>query len=142
MKITVSQLLSLEIEILGGSMKEVINERVVENVFVGLMNEELSFKCKHQLQRLMKKLIEEKELYSETEKKLFISLGAVEKDGQLMIEKLLEDGSPNPALKKLTEERIQIISQEIDLGEFKFDIDDFNFKSKSTYPVFMHVAFS
>jgi hypothetical protein len=134
MKIQIVQLFDLELEILGGT--------VGEKTIVGLINEELAFKDKHQLQRVLKKLAEEKATYAESEKKLFISLGAVEEEGQLVIKNKLEDGSDNPALQKLTEERAGMLTQEIDLGEFKFNVDDFNFKSKSIYPVFMHVAFS
>jgi hypothetical protein len=134
MKIQIVQLFDLELEILGGT--------VGEKTIVGLINEELAFKDKHQLQRVLKKLAEEKATYVESEKKLFISLGAVEEEGQLVIKNKLEDGSDNPTLQKLTEERAGMLTQEIDLGEFKFNVDDFNFKSKSIYPVFMHVAFS
>ena len=134
MKIQIVQLFDLELEILGGT--------VGEKTIVGLINEELAFKDKHQLQRVLKKLAEEKATYAESEKKLFTSLGAVEEEGQLVIKNKLEDGSDNPALQKLAEERAGMLTQEIDLGEFKFNVDDFNFKSKSIYPVFMHVAFS
>ena len=133
MKIKLGELFSLELEIMGGTFGE--------KTIVGLLNEELDFKSKHQLQRFLKKLSEEKTLYVETEKKIFISLGAVEKDGQLIIESELVDGSKNPAMEKLTKERTELLIQEIDLGEFTFDIESFNFKSKSIYSVFMSVAF-
>lgn len=134
MKIKLGELFQLELEILGGT--------VGEQVFVGLVNEELDFKSKHQLQRVLKKLLEEKTLFVESEKKLFVSLGAVEEENQLIIPATLEDGSVNPSLEKLTKERTELLMQEIDLGEFTFDIDSFSFKSKSTYPVFMNIAFS
>ena len=134
MKIKLGELFSLELEIIGGTFKE--------STIVGLINEELDFKSKHQLQRVLKKLSEEKTLYLENEKKLFVSLGAVEEEGKLVIKETLEDGSPNPFIEKLIKERNEALSQEIDLGEFNFDIDSFNFKSKSTYPVFMLLAFS
>lgn len=134
MKIKLGELFQLELEILGGT--------VGEQVFIGLVNEEIDFKSKHQLQRVLKKLLEEKTLFAESEKKLFTSLGAVEQEGQLIIKDKLEDGSPNPAMQKLIEERTELLKQEIELGEYAFDIDSFNFKSKSTYPVFMNIAFS
>lgn len=134
MKIHLGNLFQLEAEILGGTFGE--------KTFVGLINEELDFKSKHQLQRVLKKLIEEKMLFVETEKKLFISLGAVEEENQLIIPTTLEDGSVNPSLEKLTKERTELLSQEIEIGEFSFDIESFNFKSKSIYPVFMNAAFS
>lgn len=134
MKIKLGELFQLELEILGGI--------IGEQVFVGLINEEIDFKSKHQLHRVLKKLMEEKTLFSETEKKLFISLGAVEEENQLIIPTTLEDGSVNPSLEKLTKEKTELLNQEIDLGEYIFDIDSFNFKSKSTYPVFMNILFS
>lgn len=134
MKIQLGELFPLELEILGGTLGE--------KTVVGLLNEEIDFKSKHQLQRVLKKLSEEKAIFVESEKKLFISLGAVEEEGQLVIKELLEDGSINPAMEKLVKERTELFLQEIEIGEFNFDIESFNFKSKSTYPVFMNAAFS
>jgi hypothetical protein len=108
---------------------------------VGLLNESISFKTKYLLQRLLKKIGEEKQQFIETEKSLFESLGAVEKDGNLIIENTLEDGSPNPAIQKLIEERNQLMSVEVDAGDLDFKIEDFDFKSESIYPVFMLLAF-
>jgi hypothetical protein len=108
---------------------------------VGLLNESISFKTKYLLQRLLKKIGEEKQQFIETEKSLFESLGAVEKDGNLIIENTLEDGSPNPAIQKLIEERNQLMNVEVDAGDLDFKIEDFDFKSESTYPVFMLLAF-
>jgi hypothetical protein len=123
----------LELEIAGGKREDFS--------IVGLLNESISFKTKYLLQRLLKKIGEEKQSYVETEKALFESLGAVEKDGNLMIENTLEDGSPNPAIEKLIGERTQLMSVEVDAGELDFKIEDFDFKSESTYPVFMLLAF-
>lgn len=134
MKIQLGELFPLELEIVGGTLGE--------KTVVGLINEELDFKSKHQLQRVLKKLSEEKAIYIESEKKLFTSLGAVEEEGQLIIKPTLEDGSVNPAMEKLIKERTELLSQEIEIGEFSFEIESFNFKSKSTYPVFMNAAFS
>lgn len=72
---------------------------------------------------------------------MFKSLGVAEEDGGLIIKNTLQDGSPNPAYKKLTEETQELMMQEIELGDFNFNIDDFNFKSKSPYSTFMSVAF-
>jgi hypothetical protein len=123
----------LELEIAGGKREEFS--------IVGLLNESISFKTKYLLQRLLKKIGEEKQSYVETEKALFESLGAVEKDGNLVIENTLEDGSPNPAIQKLIDERNQLMNVEVDAGDLDFKIEDFDFKSESTYPVFMLLAF-
>jgi len=123
----------LELEIAGGKREDFS--------IVGLMNESISFKTKYLLQRVLKKIGEEKEQLLNSEKELFISYGAVEKDGALTVENTLPDGSPNPAIQKLTEERIQLMSVEVDAGELDFKIEDFDFKSESTYPVFMLLAF-
>ena len=123
----------LELELAGGKREEFS--------IVGLMNESISFKTKYLLQKVLKKIGEEKEQLMNSEKELFTSLGAVEKDGNLMIENTLEDGSPNPAIQKLIEERTQLMNLEVDAGELDFKIEDFDFKSESTYPLFMMLAF-
>lgn len=133
MKFKLFQMFDLELEIAGGKREDFS--------IVGLLNESISFKTKYLLQRLLKKIGEEKKSYVETEKALFESLGAVEKDGNLMIENTLEDGSPNPAIQKLIEERTQLMNVEVDAGDLDFKIEDFDFKSESTYPVFMLLAF-
>lgn len=133
MKFKLFQMFDLELEIAGGKREEFS--------IVGLLNESISFKTKYLLQRLLKKIGEEKQSYVDTEKALFESLGAVEKDGNLIIENTLEDGSPNPAIQKLIEEKTQLMSVEVDAGDLDFKIEDFDFKSESTYPVFMLLAF-
>lgn len=133
MKFKLFQMFDLELEIAGGKREEFS--------IVGLLNESINFKTKYLLQRLLKKIGEEKQSYVDTEKALFESLGAVEKDGNLIIENTLEDGSPNPAIQKLIEEKTQLMSVEVDAGDLDFKIEDFDFKSESTYPVFMLLAF-
>lgn len=133
MKFKLFQMLQLELEIAGGKREEFS--------IVGLLNENVSFKTKYLLQRVLKKISEEKEQFANSEKELFISLGAVEKDGNLVIENTLEDGSPNPAIEKLIEERTQLMNVEVDAGDLDFKIEDFDFKSESTYPLFMLLAF-
>jgi len=133
MKFKLFQMFDLELEIAGGKREEFS--------IVGLMNESISFKTKYLLQKVLKKISEEKEQYINSEKELFTSLGAVEKDGKLIIENTLDDGSPNPAIQKLIEERTQLMNLEVDAGELDFKIEDFDFKSESTYPLFMMLAF-
>ena len=133
MKFKLFQMFDLELEIAGGKREEFS--------IVGLLNESVSFKTKYLLQRVLKKISEEKEQFMNSEKALFESLGAVEKDGNLVIENTLEDGSPNPAIEKLIQERTQLMNVEVDVGDLDFKIEDFDFKSESTYPVFMLLAF-
>jgi hypothetical protein len=133
MKFKLFQMFDLELEIAGGKREDFS--------IVGLINESISFKTKYLLQRVLKKIGEEKEQYLTSEKALFTSLGAVEKDGNLVIENTLEDGSPNPAIEKLIKEKTQLMNVEVDAGELDFKIEDFDFKSESTYPVFMLLAF-
>lgn len=133
MKFKLFQMFDLELEIAGGKREDFS--------IVGLINESISFKTKYLLQKVLKKIGEEKEQYMNSEKELFTSLGAVEKDGNLVIENALEDGSPNPAIQKLIEERTQLMKVEVDAGELDFKIEDFDFKSESTYPLFMLLAF-
>ena len=123
----------LELEIAGGKIEDFS--------IVGLLNESISFKTKYLLQRVLKKIAEEKEQFINSEKELFTSLGAVEKDGNLVIENTLEDGSPNPVIEKLIQEKTLLMNVEVDAGDLDFKIEDFDFKSESTYPVFMLLAF-
>ena len=123
----------LELEISGGKREDFS--------IVGLLNENISFKTKYLLQRLLKKIGEEKQQFYEVEKSLFESFGAVEKDRSLVIENTLPDGSPNPAIEKLIQERSQLMNVEVDAGDLDFKIEDFDFKSESSYPVFMMLAF-
>jgi len=133
MKFKLFQMFDLELEIAGGKREDFS--------IVGLLNESISFKTKYLLQRVLKKIAEEKQQFMEAEKSLFESLGAVEKDGNLVIENTLEDGSPNPVIEKLMHERSQLMNVEVDAGDLDFKIEDFDFKSESTYPVFMLLAF-
>lgn len=133
MKIIIAKLSDLELDIVGG--------KIGETVVTGLVNEEISFKTKYNLHKLFKKCSEERSVIAETQKQLFISLGAVQEGDNLVLRELLEDGTENPAYKKLTEETQELMIQEIELGDFNFNIDDFNFKSKSPYSTFMSVAF-
>lgn len=133
MKFKLFQMFELELEIAGGKREDFS--------IVGLLNESVNFKTKYLLQRVLKKISEEKEQYVASEKELFTSLGAVEKDGALMIENTFEDGTPNPAIEKLIKERTQLMNVEVDAGDLDFKIEDFDFKSESTYPVFMLLAF-
>lgn len=133
MKFKLFQMFELELEIAGGKREDFS--------IVGLINENVSFKTKYLLQRVLKKIAEEKEQYINSEKELFTSLGAVEKDGNLVIENTLEDGTPNPAIEKLIKERTQLMNVEVDAGDLDFKIEDFDFKSESSYPVFMLLAF-
>ena len=133
MKFKLFQMFDLELEIAGGKREDFS--------IVGLLNESISFKTKYLLQRVLKKIAEEKEQFINSEKELFTSLGAVEKDGNLVIENTLEDGSPNPVIEKLIQEKTQLMNVEVDAGDLDFKIEDFDFKSESTYPVFMLLAF-
>ena len=133
MKFKLFQMFDLELEIAGGKREDFS--------IVGLLNESISFKTKYLLQRVLKKIAEEKEQYVASEKALFTSLGAVEKDGNLVIENTLEDGSPNPVIEKLIQEKTQLMNVEVDAGDLDFKIEDFDFKSESTYPLFMLIAF-
>lgn len=133
MKVTIQQVLELQVEIAGAR-----NDKFT---VVGLLNERLNIKTKYWLQKLLKKVNSEKEEYVEAEKQLFLSLGAIEEDGGLIIQNWLDDGSENPAIKELDEQRSKLLQEEVDLGDFKFDINDFDFESESNYYTFMSVAF-
>ena len=134
MKCKLIQIFDLEIEIVGGHLH---NKNLV-----GLINENIKFKTKYNLQKLLKKIFEEKELFIKAQQELFVKAGAVEKDGQFVIEpSKTEDGLVNPVIENLNKQINELLIEEITLEGIKFDIDDFDFKSECIYPVFMSVEF-
>lgn len=133
MKYKLAQVFDLELEIAGGK----INELSIK----GLINEPVNFKVRYFLQKLLKKIVEDKKYYIETEKKLFTDLGAIESEGNLVIPESLEDGSVNPAIETIKKEKSELNSVEIEVNDIQFDLEDFDFNSDSIYPVFMSVAF-
>jgi DNA polymerase I-like protein with 3'-5' exonuclease and polymerase domains len=133
MKVTVQQVLDLQVEIAGVKTEKF--------TVIGLLNEKLNIKTKYRLQKLFKKIKAETEEYSEVERTLFNSLGAVEENGLLIIKDILEDGSINPARLELEEERKKLLEEVVDLGDFEFNIEEFDFESESNYYTFMSVAF-
>jgi hypothetical protein len=131
MKISIRSIFNLEVELLGGK---------IENVEIkGLINENISFKTKYNLQKLVKRINEEREYYVKSEQELFRSKGAVEEDGKLMI-KPLKDGSQNPVIDEIYKEINDLLSQKIEIN-LNFNVEDFDFKSNSVYPTFMSSAF-
>jgi hypothetical protein len=130
MKCKISQIFNLEIEIVGGTF--------MDKPIKGIINEEINFKPKYYLQKLLKKIMEEKELFQKAQKEMFVKAGAVEKDGQLVIEPSEENV---PVIEQINKETFELLNDDVEFEGIKFDIDDFDFKSESSYPVFMSVAF-
>lgn len=130
MKCKISQIFNLEIEIVGGTF--------MDKPIKGLINEELAFKPKFYLQKLLKKIMEEKELFQKAQQKMFVKAGAVEKDGQLVIEPSEEN---SPVIEQINKETIELLNEDVEFEGIKFNLEDFDFKSESSYPVFMSVAF-
>jgi hypothetical protein len=130
MKCKLSQIFNLEIEIVGGTF--------MDKPVKGLINEDIAFKPKFYLQKLLKKIMEEKELFQKGQKEMFVKAGAVEKDGQLVLEPSEENA---PVIEQLNKEMLDLLNEDVEFEGIKFDIDDFDFKSESSYPVFMSVAF-
>jgi hypothetical protein len=130
MKCKLSQIFNLEIEIVGGTF--------MDKPVKGLINEELAFKPKFYLQKLLKKIMEEKELFQKGQKEMFVKAGAVEKDGQLVLEPSEENA---PVIEQLNKEILELLNEDVEFEGIKFIIDDFDFKSESSYPVFMNVTF-
>ena len=109
MRTKLEKIFNLEIEIIGGKIEEI--------EFTGLLREEITFKTKYNLQKLLKKIQEEKNHYIEIEKELFKSMGAVEKDDSLVVVEFLEDGTRNPMIDKLISERFELMNQDVDPDE-------------------------
>ncbi len=133
MKVTIRQCVDLQVEIAG-------SKSVIPPV-IGLLNEKLGFKTKYWLQKMFKKVMAEVNDFSEAEKSIFLSLGATEKNGRLRIPKQLEDGSLNPVHEELEKQRQVLLDETVDLGDFNFKIEEFDFESESRYTTFMAVVF-
>ena len=127
MKIILGSIFQLQAELAGGKSGSI--------EFKGLLNEPVTFKTKYNLQKLLKKVNAEIEEYRKALVDLYKENGAEEQDGNL----ILKEG--DPAIEKVNKEVMDLLSAEVNF-EVSFSIDDFDFNSESTYPVFMDSAFA
>lgn len=126
MKLQLQQLVLLRQELNGLS-----DQKTGQIFYKGLLSQEVHFKQKYHLTKLSKEVESEIEHLKTSEQELF--------------KKHFGDNEPNESpeffqseeFKKFSEERFELFQEEIDFKDFEFSIEDFDFKSSESYPVFM-----
>jgi hypothetical protein len=101
----------------------------------GLLNEKVNSKPKYWLNKLNKELSREGEEFENLRSELVKKLGE-EKDGSYQIKYKLDDGSINPNLELFNKEITELLNMEIEIKDYEFKIEDFNFESESNYQFF------
>ena len=130
MKITIEKTLSLEYEIQGFK-----NDKQ-ETLLKGLVNEALPIKTKYWLNKLFAKVESEKKSFMTLRDELIKSLGEKKEDGSIEIP-ITVDGELNPKFVDFKNQEKELLEEEIEIEGIKFNIDDFDFKTESNYPVFI-----
>ena len=98
-----------------------------------MLSQEVHFKQKYHLTKLSKEVESEIEHLKTSEQELF--------------KKHFGENEPTESpeffqseeFKKFSEERFELFQEEIDFKDFEFSIEDFDFKSSESYPVFMEL---
>ena len=101
----------------------------------GLLNEKVNSKPKYWLNKLNKELSREGEEFENLRSELVKKLGE-EKDGSYQIKYKLDDGSINPNIDIFNKEITELLNMEIEIKDYEFKIEDFNFESESNYQFF------
>jgi hypothetical protein len=101
----------------------------------GLLNEKVNSKPKYWLNKLNKELSREGEEFENLRSELVKKLGE-EKDGSYQIKYKLDDGSINPNIDIFNKEIAELLNMEIEIKDYEFKIEDFNFESESNYQFF------
>ena len=101
----------------------------------GLLNEKVNSKPKYWLNKLNKELSREGEEFENLRSELVKKLGE-EKDGSYQIKYKLDDGSINPNLELFNKEVTELLNMEIEIKDYQFKIEDFDFESESNYQFF------
>jgi hypothetical protein len=101
----------------------------------GLLNEKVNSKPKYWLNKLNKELSQEREGFGKLRDELIKKLGE-EKDGSYQIKYKLDDGSINPNIDIFNKEITELLNMEIEIKDYQFKIEDFDFESESNYQFF------
>jgi hypothetical protein len=125
MKIKLKDSLSLLIDLNG---KNTINKK-------GLLNEKISAISKYKLNKLNKELISEEGEFINFRNELLKKFGT-ELNGKYVLESFLEDGSVNPKVDDFNKEIISLLNETIEIKNYEFNIEEFNFESESNYALF------
>ena len=101
----------------------------------GLLNEKVNSKPKYWLNKLNKELSREGEEFQNLRSELIKKLGE-EKDGSYQIKYKLDNGSINPNIDIFNKEIADLLNMEIEIKDYQFKIEDFDFESESNYQFF------
>ena len=126
MKIKLKDLVLLRQELNG------LSDRTTGQVFYkGLLLQEIHFKAKYQLSKLSKEIEKEIEELTESEKELFKKhFGETEPEQT-------KEFFESEAFVNYSNERAELFETEIDFKDFYFNVDELDFKSSESYPVFI-----
>lgn len=126
MKIKLKDLVLLRQELNG------LSDRATGQVFYkGLLLQEIHFKAKYQLSKLSKEIEKEIEELTESEKELFKKhFGETEPEQT-------KEFFESEAFVNYSNERAELFETEIDFKDFYFNVDELDFKSSESYPVFI-----
>jgi hypothetical protein len=126
MKLKLKNLVLLRQELNG------LSDRTTGQVFYkGLLLQEIHFKAKYQLSKLSKEIEKEIEELTESEKELFKKhFGETEPEQT-------KEFFESEAFVNYSTERAELFETEIDFKDFYFNVDEFDFKSSESYPVFI-----
>jgi hypothetical protein len=126
MKLKLKDLVLLRQELNG------LSDRTTGQIFYkGLLLQEIHFKAKYQLSKLSKEIEKEIEELSESEKELFKKYFGETEPEQT------KEFFESEEFINYSNERAELFDTEIDFKDFYFNVDDFDFKSSESYPVFI-----
>lgn len=128
MKLKLQELVLLRQELNGLS-----DQKTGQIFYKGLLSQEVHFKQKYHLTKLSKEVESEFEQLKESEQELLKKHFGEEQptDSPEFYE--------SEAFKSFSAERAELFQEELEIKDFTFNIDDFDFKSAESYPVFMEL---
>lgn len=106
----------------------------------GVLNQNISVLTKFRLSETLKVLQEYKTNVDETRNTLIKKYGKEDEESkQIKIEPFKSEGVLSDEFVSFNQELDLILKEERDVDFFKFDIQDFDFKSEETYPILFKV---
>lgn len=128
MKVKSIQLSALRSELLGFKQEEKV-------LIKGLLNEPIKFKAKYWLNKLAKEVSGEIDELQKQIVEIYKKYDGVEKGGLISVDK------DHEKYEEFEKELAQVDELEIELKDYKFDLDDFDFSTDYYYPVFINLFF-
>lgn len=128
MKLKLQQLVLLRQELNGLS-----DQKTGQIFYKGLLSQEVHFKQKYHLTKLSKEVESEIEHLKTSEQELFKKHFGEEQPTES------PEFFESEEFKNFSSERFELFQEEIEFKDFEFSIEDFDFKSSESYPVFMEL---